>query len=162
MSSYFVIAKRSLGTIMKRTWNYNILHTSRIKSIVLGLVIVVGTAVFLYQFTEKIESRTEITFWPIVIYLILLLVFFFSPIQQVLEIKNQTEFSTYYLISWLKLYVKFYSMSGPDAVSIKQDKKKYYCLTIMTQNAGEIIIERYPTLDSAKLREYELKEILNE
>jgi hypothetical protein len=156
------VAKFSLGTIMKRTWNYNILHTSRIQSILLGLVIVAGTAVFLYQFTENIESRTSSTFLPIlVIYLVLLLVFSFSPIHQVLEIINESEFSTYYRVSWLKLNVKVYSLSGRNAVRIKQDVKKYYCLTIMTQNAGEIIIERYPTLDSVKLREDELKEILN-
>lgn len=44
---------------------------------------------------------------------------------------------------------------------IRQDIEKYYCLTIKTQNAGDIIIERYPTLDLTKIRERELQEILN-
>ncbi len=86
--------------------------------------------------------------------------FSFFPIRQVVEKINPAEFVIYYLIGWIKFKVKAYSMVENDAVRIEQDKRKYYCLTVSTQNAGDIIIERYPTLNSAKIREHELKGIL--
>lgn len=147
---------------MKRTWNYNILQNTRIKNITLGLIIVTGSALFIYQFIDNTENHTETKLYPIlIIYLLLPLLFSFFPIRQVVETINDSEFSTYYLIGWLKFNAKAYSKNGRDAVIIKKDEKKYYCLTIRTQNAGDIIIERYPTLDSVKIRERELKEILN-
>lgn len=123
---------------------------------------VAGVFFFLYRFFENMKIHAETNFLLMgVIYLVALLLFSFFPIRQVVEKINQSEFVTYHLIGWLKFNAKAYSITGNNAVGIKQDEKKYYWLTISTQNTGDLRIERYPTLDSARIRERELKEILN-
>lgn len=148
--------------IMKRTWDYNLLRNGRMKNLMLALIMLAGLFLFIYRFFENTKNHVETNFISMgVIYLVALLLFSFFPIRQVVEKINQSEFVTYYLIGWLTFNEKAYLMKGNDIVRIKQDEKKYYCLTISTKNAGDIIIERYPTLDSVKIRERQLNEILN-
>lgn len=147
---------------MKRTWNYNLLQNIRIKNILFTLIIFSSTSFFVYRFFENTKNNIDTNFLLLgTLYLLVPMLFSFSPLRQVLERINKSEFVTYYFIGWLKFNSKIYSIKHDDAVVIRQDIEKYYCLTIKTQNAGDIIIERYPTLDLTKIRERELQEILN-
>lgn len=144
---------------MKRTWDFNRLKHNRVKSITLGLVMIGGLFLFTTQFIENTKNQVPTSFWVMfVIYLFPVLLFYFMPMRQVVELLDKSEFATYYKFGWLKLNYKTYSMDG-DAVVIKQDDKKYYCLTIRTQTNGDIVIERYPTLDTVTERANDLKRV---
>ena len=144
---------------MKRTWDYNRLKHARIKSIALGLIMMGGLTLFTTQFIESARNQVSTNFLlPLVIYLFPVLLFYYFPMRQVIEFLDKSEFATYYSFGWLKLNYKTYSIDR-DAVIINQDDRRYYCLTIRTKNNGDIIIERYPTLDSVTARANDLKEI---
>lgn len=147
---------------MKNIWEYNRLKNNRVRNIILGLTMIFGTFLFKNRFIDNTKNDIGANFLLLlIIYLFSVLLFLFIPIRQVIETLNKSEFVTYYQLGWFKLNYKLYSKQDSDVVTINQDDKRYYCLTVRTQNEGDIIIERYPTLDSVQIRASELKELLS-
>lgn len=79
------------------------------------------------------------------------------PFGQVLEYLNNKTFTTYYKLGPLKF--KEMKWDKVDNVTLEQDQKRYYYLTIRTIGGQAIQLEKHPTLNEANERLREFKEL---
>jgi hypothetical protein len=79
------------------------------------------------------------------------------PFGQVIESTDSKTFSTYYKLGRLKF--KEQKWDKADKVSLEQNEKRFYCLTIRTGNGQLLKMEKYPTLNQADERLREFKKI---
>ena len=81
------------------------------------------------------------------------------PFGQVLESLNNKTFTTYYKLGRLKF--KELKWDKVDRVSLEQDKKRYYCLTVKTASGQILQMEKYPTFKEADERLSEFKKLFD-
>lgn len=79
------------------------------------------------------------------------------PFGQVVESLDDKTFTTYYKLGRLKF--KQQKWDKAHKVSMEQDKRKYYCLTIRTINGQTLHMEKYSTLSEANERLIEFKKL---
>lgn len=142
---------------------YNQLRNNRIKSIILGALILLMNALMLYIISVRAANGRQINiFYSLLLTVIITaLVFLIGliPFGQVIESLEKNKFSTFYKIGRFKF--KHEMWDKVDNVTLEQDQNKYYCLTIKMTNGQTLITEKYPTLNEANTHLNEYKRLFN-
>ena len=142
---------------------YNRLTNNRIKSIALGLILIAANSLMIYIVALRTaDGKPTNTFFTVLLAFIisgLVLIVGLIPFGQVIESHDRNEFTTYYRLGRLKF--KQQNWDKADNLSLEQDQRRYYCLTIKTANGQILQMEKYPTLDQADERLKEFKKIFD-
>jgi hypothetical protein len=143
--------------IMKRL-AINRLRIARIKSLTIGILYLLVNMIFwsLVLFGQLDLKKTNVmTTLGIPTLIIAILVFI--PFNQIIESNTDSEFETYFQIGWFKIKLKRYPKEQIKQISLERDQDKFFCLTIRMTNHEDLVLERYPTLDTAEKRLMELR-----
>jgi len=142
-----------------RQFYYNQLRNNKIKSIALGALALIVNVLILYLFTLKVRHGENISIFHLTtisfIGVAFIFLFGFMGFGQVLEVVNETKFVTYYRLG--RLRIKYRSFNTPTSVTLEQDRKKYYLLTIKMTDGQSLALEKHATLKQANDRITELK-----
>ncbi len=144
-----------------RQINYNQFQNVRIKNIVLGLILFLidGLTIYVVSLRAADGKPTNMFIGLLIVFIINGLVFFLGliiPFGQVIESKGK-EFETYFKLGRLKFKRKQWGQA--DNVSLEQDKDRFYCLRIRTDDGKTFEIEKHATLDIANIRLNEFKRL---
>jgi hypothetical protein len=137
---------------------YNRLKNNRIKGMSLGLFVVLINILAIYTYYVFAGKDNVSVFVVVAISLAAMgLLFIVGQVAfgQVIEKANDGQVTTFFKLGTKKL--KFKKLGQLVSSSLTQDNRKYYCLTIKTDDGHDLTLEKYPTLNEAKERLEELR-----
>lgn len=143
--------------------SYNQRRNARIKQISLGTILIL--AIFLTLSIVSIraaDNKPTSTLYTLLYSLgipgIVILIGLI-PFGQVIESLDNKRFATFYKLGQFKFKYQTWDKANP--VTIEQDQRRFYHLTIKTANGQTLLLEKYPTLDHAAERLKEFKKLFD-
>jgi hypothetical protein len=146
-----------------RQVSYNRLKNARIKQISLGTILILTICLTLSIVSIRTaDSKPTSTFYTLLFSFGipgLVILIGLIPFGQVIETLDNKKFATFYKLGRLKF--KYQTWDKADPVTLEQDQRKFYCLTIKTADGQTLLMEKYPTLDQADERLKEFKKLFD-
>ncbi len=105
--------------------------------------------------SEVDKNEAFLIFAPAIVLVVLV---YFIPFGQILE-SNSGELSLYYRLGSIKFNNK--NLGSPKAILLEQNEFKYYCIRIQFVDGNVIEMEKHPTLDWARIRYEEYKNLID-